>query len=215
MAAFFTLTLDTTAPSGGKITLITLTNTRSITATLAATGATQMKLWGDIGTGSAATTEAAASWETFTESKAIQLTSGDGVKTVYVKFRDDVGNETTSYSATTDLDTTAAIVTVTGPDVAKVSKVAGYNVATFSFSSDTDFVEYSVRVVPQNSSTHTAGTQIGTTNGSENMSGTGDFKADTAISCKINAADLAAASAGDGAKIIKVFVKDKAGNWSV
>ena len=87
--------------------------------------------------------------------------------------------------------------------------------ATFSFSADTDFVSYSVRVVPQNSSTHTAGTQLGTTNGSENMSGTGDFKADTAISCKINAADLAAASAEDGAKIIKVFVKDKAGNWSV
>lgn len=214
MASFFNLVLDTTAPSGASLSIATLTATRNITATLAATGATQMKLYGDIGTG-AATSESAASWETYATSKSITLTSGDGVKTVYVKFRDSVGNETAAISKTTTLDTTGAVVTITGPDVSTISKVDGYNVAAFSFSVDSDFVEYVVRVVPASGSEHTAGVAIGTTNGSTNMAATGSFKANTAISCTINGADLEAASSGDGAKIIKVFVKDSAGNWSV
>lgn len=214
MAAYFNLILDTTAPSGAGISIPSLTNTRSITATLAATDATQMKLYGDIGTGSAATAEASASWETYAESKTIQLTSGDGSKTVYVKFRDAVGNESAAVSAATTLDTTAAIVTITGPDVSTISKLDGYNTAAFTFSSDTDFVAWEVRVVPSSSSARTAGAVIGTANGSANMTGdTGT--AGTPVSCTINGADLEAASSGDGAKIIKVFVKDAAGNWSV
>lgn len=214
MAAFFKLTLDTLAPQNCSIAITSLTATRNITATLAADGATQMKLYGDIGTGSTATAEAAATWETFSTSKAIQLTSGDGTKTVKVKFRDSVGNETAEFTATTSLDTTSAIVTITGPDKSTISKVDGYNVASFSFSSDTDFVEWEVRVVPENSSAHTAGTVIGTAHGSTNMTGTVGT-ANTAVACTINGADLEAASSGDGAKIIKVFVKDSAGNWSV
>lgn len=215
MASYFNLTLDTTAPSGASLSITSLTATRNITATLAASGATQMKLYGDIGTGATATAESAATWETYATSKSISLTSGDGVKTVYVKFRDAVGNETAAISKTTTLDTTSAVVTITGPDVSTISKVNGYNVAAFSFACDSAFVEYQVRVVPANSSVYTAGVVIGTTNGSTNMSGAGTFAANTAINCTINGADLETASSGDGAKIIKVFVKDSAGNWSV
>lgn len=215
MASYFNLVLDTTAPSNGSISIVTLTNALSIKATLSAVGATQMKLYGDIGAGATATTESAASWETYAESKTIQLTSGDGVKTVYVKFRDAVGNESAAVSATTTLDTTAAVVTITGPDVSTISKVNGYNVATFSFSADTEFVSYQVRVVPTSGSAHDAGVVIGTANGSENTSGTDVIAANTAVTVKINGADLEAASSGDGAKIIKVFVKDAGGNWSV
>lgn len=211
MAAFFTLNLDTLAPQNGSISIVTLTNSRSITATLAASGAAQMKLWGDI---ESAASESAASWETYATSKALSLSGSDGSKTVYVKFRDSVGNESASFSATTNLDTTGAVVTITGPDVDTISKVEGYNVAAFSFSVDTAFVYWEVRVVPTSESAHTAGTVIGTTNGSTNMSGEGG-SANTAISCTINGADLELASSGDGAKIIKVFVKDAAGNWSV
>ena len=211
MAAFFTLNLDTLAPQNGSISIVTLTNTRSITATLAATGAAQMKLWGDI---EGAASESTASWETYATSKALSLSGNDGSKTVYVKFRDNVGNESASFSATTTLDTTGAVVTITGPDVDTISKVDGYNVAAFSFSVDTDFIYWEVRVVPASESAHTAGAVIGTTNGSTNMSGEGGA-ANTTISCAINGADLELASSGDGAKIIKVFVKDAAGNWSV
>ena len=47
------------------------------------------------------------------------------------------------------------------------------------------------------------------------MTATGTFKASTAISCKIYGKDLEAASSGDGEKIIKVFVKNAHGTWSV
>lgn len=87
--------------------------------------------------------------------------------------------------------------------------------ATFSFTSNTAFTEYKIKVVPSNSSLHDAGVQIGTANGSTNMSATGTFKASTAISCKIYGKDLELASSGDGEKIIKVFVKNAHGTWSV
>lgn len=211
MASFFTLRLDTLAPQNGSISIPTLTNTRSITATLSAVDASQMKLWGDI---ESASSESEATWETYSESKAISLVGVDGTKTVHVKFRDAVGNETASFSATTNLDTTGAVVTITGPDVDTISKVNGYNVATFAFSVDTDVVAWEVRVVPASGSTHTTGVVIGEENGSTNMTGT-SLKANTAVSCTINGADLETASSGDGAKIIKVFVRDAAGNWSV
>ena len=212
MASYFNLTLDTTAPSGASISLPAFTGSLNITASLAAVDAAQMKLWGDI---TAAATEDAAAWETFATEKSLILTSGDGAKTVYVKFRDNVGNETAAKSAIINLDTAAPVVTITGPDVSTISTVAGFDACEFSFVADQDFVEYMVAVVPASDSAHTAGTVIQTTGGSENMSGTGEFAAASAINCKIKGADLLAASSGDGAKIIKVFVKDAASNWSV
>ena len=217
MAAYFTLTLDTTAPSSTSISLPARSNTVNVTATLAATGATYMKLYGDIcaTAGGDAITESNASWVSYSTSASIILTSTDATKTVYAKFKDDVGNESSAVSATIILDTTAAIVTITGPDVATISKVSGYNVSTFTFSADEAFVEWTVRVVPSNSSVHTAGTEIPTTGGSTNMHGTTETAASTAVNCTIYGADLETASSGDGAKIIKVFVKDKSGNWSI
>lgn len=41
------------------------------------------------------------------------------------------------------------------------------------------------------------------------------YKKATAIDVTIKGADLATASSGDGTKIIKVFVKNAAGTWSV
>lgn len=217
MASYFNLTLDTTAPSGGSISLPARSSNVNITATLNATGASYMKLWGDIAAtaGGAAITEANASWVAYAASKAIILTSTDATKTVYVKFKDDVGNETAAYSASIILDTTVPVVTIVGPDVAKISKVAGFDVSSFSFSADEVIVEWSVRVVPSTTSLHSAGTEIPTTGGSTNMHGTTEKAKDAAVDCTIYGADLETASSGDGAKIIKVFVKDKTGNWSI
>ena len=218
MAAYFTLTLDTTAPTGGSISIPASSNVVNITATLSATGATYMKLYGDIAATSGSSTaisESDASWVAYGTSASVYLTTGDGTKTVYVKFKDDVGNVSAAASATCVLDTTAAVVTIVGPDVATISKVSGYNVSAFTFSADEAFVEWTVRVVPATSSNHSAGTEIPSTGGSTNMHGTTATAADTAVSCTIYGADLETASAGDGAKIIKVFVKDTHGNWSV
>lgn len=216
MAAYFNLTLDTTAPSGGSITLAPRTNSVNITATIAATGASYMKLWGDIcaSEGGTAIAENDASWVAYSTSKALILTGTDGTKTVYIKFKDDVGNESSSVNASTILDTAGATVTIVGPDVSKISKVAGFNVSSFSFSADEAFTEWSVRVVPATSSIHTAGTEIPTTGGSSNTHGTTETEANAAINVSIYGADLETASSGDGAKIIKVFVKDLTGNWS-
>ena len=81
---------------------------------------------------------------------------------------------------------------------------------------DVDFEQYKVCVVPQNSSTQDAGTQIPTEGGSLNTSGSqGSYPKTTPIEVTITGTDLAAASAGDGVKIVKVFVCNAAGTWSV
>lgn len=204
-------------PTGGSISLPQRTSSVNITATLSASGATYMKLWGDIcaSAGGSAISESDASWVAYSTSASIILTSTDGTKTVYAKFKDDVGNESASVNASTILDTAVPIVTIVGPDVSTISKVSGYNVSAFSFSANETIVEWSVRVVPSASSLHTAGTEIPTTGGSTNMHGSTQKAADVAVECTIYGADLETASSGDGAKIVKVFVKDTTGNWSI
>ena len=218
MASYFNLVLDTLAPQGLTVKLNNgsqYTTSKNVTLSISVSDTSpsgyQMKVWGIDG----ATSEDSATWETFAATKSIALPTGDGLKTVYVKVRDDVCNETASASATITLDTSVPAVTIIGPDVSRISKTAPKNVATFSFTSDVAFTEYKIKVVPSKSSLHDAGTLIGTANGSTNMSATGTFKASMAISCKIYGKDLEAASSGDGEKIIKVFVKNAHGTWSV
>lgn len=218
MASYFNLTLDTLAPQGLTIKLnngsqytTNKTVQLAVNVTDESANGYQMKVWGIDGIAK----ESDAVWETLANIKNVTLSTGDGLKTVYVKVRDDVYNETVAASATITLDTSVPAVTIIGPDVSKISKTSPKDVATFSFTSNTAFTEYKIKVVPSNSSLHDAGVQIGTANGSTNMSATGTFKASTAISCKVYGKDLEAASSGDGEKIIKVFVKNAHGTWSV
>lgn len=218
MASFFKLTLDTLAPAGVTLQINSgaqYTTSRNVTLAIGTDDSDrtgyQMKIWGIDGVAS----ESAASWETFAATKSVTLPDGDGLKTVYVKIRDDVYNESSAVSAQITLNTVVPSVTITGPDVSRISKTSPKNVCSFSFVCDVDFVEYKVKVVPSTSSLQDAGVQIGTSGGSTNMSGTGTYSADTPISCKIYGSDLESASSGDGEKVIKVFVKNSAGTWSV
>lgn len=233
MANFFTLTLDTTGPASPSISLNSnaqFATAALVTATINSTDASktgyQMKLWGSIdlawaktngivGASATVVDEASALWITYAASKQLQLSAGDGAKTVSLQLRDDVYNVSATVSDSINLDTTRPIVTITGPDVSKISKQSGKDVASFSFTVDTDIVEYKVKVVTSSGADQATGTQIGTTNGSTNMAQTGDFVAGTVINATIDGADLEAASAGDGSKTIKIFVKDDAGNWSI
>ena len=218
MASYFNLTLDTLAPSGLAVHLngddiYTTTPSVELTLTLTDSPTTgyQMKIWGVEGV----TDEGSASWETYAASKSVTLPSGDGLKTVYVKVRDAVGNESSAASDSITLNTAVPTVTVTGPDKSTISKVVGFDMAVINFMSDIAFEEYKVCVVPATSSTQESGTKIPTTNGSVNTSGSaGGYEADTNIEVKINGSDLEAASSGDGVKIVKVFVKNAAGTWS-
>lgn len=214
MASYFNLTLDTLAPSITAFSInngASVTTSRNVTLNITAPEAASMKIWGIDGVAN----EASASWETFSGTKSVTLTSGDGSKTVYVKVRDSVYNESAASSDTITLSTAIPTITITGPDVSVISEQSGKNVATFSFSSSMALKAWTVRLVPSNSSAHDAGTQIPATGGSTNMSGT-TLAANTSKECKIYGADLSTAAGGtDGTYIIKVFGQASANDlWS-
>lgn len=232
MANYFTLTYDTTGPASPSISLAggaQYTNQQLINSTIGTSDGTttnyQMQLWGDldlawaisggiVSGGSVSVNQASSQWITYATTQQVKLSNGDGLKNVYLVIRDDVYNQSAQSSSSINLDTALPTVTITGPDVSKISNQTGKNISSFSFQSSANYQQFLVKVVSSTGSDHTTGTQIPTTGGSTNMSG-GSGNANTVINSKIYGADLATASAGDGAKIIKVFVQDVAGNWSV
>lgn len=220
MAAFFNLTLDTLAPQGVTLSInagALYTSNKAVTLAIgcsdASTAGYSMKIWGSV-TGAA--TERDAKWENYVASKTVTLTDGDGLKTIYVKVRDNVWNEADPVSATITLNTSIPVVTIVGPDVSIISEIVGKNTSKFNFTADAIFDEYKVGVVPSNNSTVSDVTVIGTTGGSSNTSGSdGNYPADTNIDVTINGTDFKTAAGGaDGTYIIKVFVKNQAGTWS-
>ncbi len=225
MPAYFTLTLDTTAPANPSISLeggATYATQQLIDATIGCsdgnTANYQMLIWGDVDTTENANiqdTEGNSSWIAYGTTQQIKLSSGDGSKTIYLKIRDSVWNVSSQASDSITLDTTLPVVTVGTPDATLISKITGKNESTFTWQVDCIFDEYKIKAVPATGSSHDAGTLIPTTAGSTNTSGSaGDYPATTNISTKINGTDLETASAGDGDKVVKVFVKDKSGQWS-
>lgn len=223
MASYFNLTLDTTAPTGCSLRInngAAKTGQTGVTLSIACsdtvkTGYT-MKVYGDIKVGSntAPLTKDQAAWENFVASKSVTLLSGDGSKTVKVTIRDDVYNEAAEVTAAITLDTQLPTVTITGPDVAKLSAQAGKDASVFSFKADEAFSQYKVKVVPTAASAQDSGVQIPTAAGSVNMSGTGNFTANTNVEATIKGTDFKTAMGGsDGVGIVKVFVFDGV-NWS-
>jgi hypothetical protein len=210
MATNFILTLDTTAPAGvvallnnGDAATGSVNVNLHTTTTDADTTGYQMKVWGDV---VGAPDEASAAWVAYAVDAAVTLTDGDGGKTVNVRLRDDVGNQSAVASDTIVLDTTAPTPNITvDADRTKISKVAGWDVSTFSFAVDQDVAQWDVRVVPAANSPHSAGVSL--------HSG-GALAAGVNQQVQITGAELDAASPGDGAKVIKVFAVDPNGNWS-
>lgn len=222
MASFFNLILDTLAPeslvaklNNGALFTSDVNATLGVTIDDADTTGYQMKIWGVDGV----ETEEDAAWESFAATKAITLAAGDGLKTVHVKVRDNVGNETAAEAVSITMVSDVPVVTVTGPDKSTISKVNGFDSAVISFMADVDFVAYVVCVVPAENSLVDAGALIPDTAGSVNTSGIAEegeaFDANTPINVTIKGADLETASGGDGTKIVKVFVKDARDIWSV
>jgi hypothetical protein len=225
MSAFFDLVLDTTGPAGvgGKINSdATYTTSRAVTlgptTTDSDTTGYQIKIWGNVDLAADANiqdTEANSSWITLTASMAVTLSTGDGVKTLTWRLRDDVNNTSSTASDSITLDTTVPVVTLdSGPTPAKISKQATKRTSTVTWHADTDIQAYKIKVVPSNSSIQSAGTQIPTTGGSTNVSG-GSVTAATTVTTTIDGADLETAAGADGTWHVKIFVQDLAGNWSV
>lgn len=218
MPSNFLLTLDTLGPQGVAATLdggAAYTNTPSVTLTTTTSDPDitgyQMKIWGDIEGGPIP--EASAVWTTYASASAITLSSGDALKTVNVRLRDDVWNESGIASAAITLDTTAPTVSITsGPDRTRVSRIVDRRQSTFTWSADENIDRYEVRVVPAATSLHTEGTLLtNTSGGSSNLSADGAIAGGSAMTTVIDGRDL---PDPDGDKRVKVFVRDTSGKWS-
>jgi len=99
--------VDTTPPTNTSVSIsagAATTNSLAVTLTLAATDAAQMMISND----SAFT---GGTWETYATSKSWTLSSGEGTKTVYAKFKDSASNASTAVSDTITYSATATTQT--------------------------------------------------------------------------------------------------------
>lgn len=101
-------------------------------------------------------------------------------------------------------DTTPPVPTVGTITATKISRVAGKDSTDVSWDTDEAFVEYEIRRVANASDGRGAGNQVETATVSSRTSHTVTITDD----------ELVAASASEGSNLLKVFVKDAAGNWS-
>lgn len=226
MANYVLITLDTTAPSnptividGGATTATAQLVNLTISVGDGVTTGYQMLIWGDVDetyNTSIKTLEGTSVWMPYSTTPQVRLSAGDGAKTINIRVRDDVHNASSIAFDSIAMDTTLPTVTVSVADVAKISKVAGKDTASFTFSVNESYTEYKIKLVGTTGATHDTGTLIPITAGSANTSGTGAFTSATVTTVTVKGVDLETAGATtDGEKIIKVFVKDSSGLWSV
>lgn len=142
-ASYGEVVVDTTAPIGGSVIISSgaaYTKSREVTLSLTATSATHMML-------SESASFAGASWETYATSKNITLTSTDGTKTVYVKFKDGVDNVSSTVSDTIILDTTFPVLTTI--DTPTSSSTSTNPAFKFSLATDTNGIANYAIIVNQ------------------------------------------------------------------
>ena len=234
MANYINLTLDTVGPQGVTLLLnngetVTTSNAIEWKVSCADTDTTgyQMKMWGT----AACPTEEKATWETFISSDMSLIRNAAGLKTIYVKLRDDVYNESATISATINYVKDRPTVQGLFVSPAKLSLIDGKNVAAggFNFNETIDAVK--IMIVSDVNATYDnpSNISIPTTNGSSmwddltvdpyNIS---TLESEIAVPPEIpvgfyiNAKDISAVAPGDGVKIIKVFVRSAlSGLWSL
>ena len=245
VAATCTVILDTDEPdvtlaltkTDGTTVLPAKVNVRGFNARIGFTNETQdspivsYKLTGDFTTSS-------DTWQTFTADSGksymtipdLEFTTGDGLKTITALLMDEAGNiSATGATASATYDATPPVIDVNAPDYNKVSKEhtsrltsAGvvitdkYNdMCTFTWSANEALQAFKV-CVNEVGQTAASATPIGTTNGSQNMSG-GAVEANTDVTSVIFGTDFAATNAvndTDGAYEIIVYGQDEGGTWS-
>ncbi|KKS17283.1 MAG: hypothetical protein UU72_C0004G0022 [candidate division WWE3 bacterium GW2011_GWB1_41_6] len=71
-----------------------------------------------------------ADWESYAEEKDWRLTNNDGLKTVYIKIRDEAGNESNRFSESITLDTTPPELQITRIETAQSSGGTYYSTST-------------------------------------------------------------------------------------
>lgn len=158
----------------------------------------------------------ASSYIPYVTSVPIKLSSGDGTKTIHMVINDSTNKDSIAVSKTITFQQTPPVVTTGTPSTTTITE-GGTEVTTFAFSSNVAFQKYLVGIVPSTASTYSSATTIGTIHGSSNTSGVSStgFPANTNINVSLDAYDIHVAANGGGTTIVKVFVQDMAGNWSV
>lgn len=145
--------IDVTLPTASSISInagATSTTSSSVAITLSATDATS-------GVSDMIVSESSsfvgASWETYSTSKAFALSSGAGTKTVYVKFRDAAGNESSTISDSityTIVNSAPSTPTLLGPAAFVDGSFDNDPTPTLSFSlsdaDSSDTVSYRVQI---------------------------------------------------------------------
>jgi len=121
-----TYTIDTSAPTGGAFTInsgATITNSASVTLNITCATdpwAPVQVAWGN----SASPTN----WVACASSKTLTLPSGDGSKTVYVRFEDGGGNATSDLTQSINLDQTAPTISDISSTTANGSYKSGSSI---------------------------------------------------------------------------------------
>ena len=234
MANYVNITLDTIGPSGVSVLINGDSDKATSSAVSLAIGCSdadtsgyQMKIWGTAD----APSEAEAAWETYQAAKNVTLPSGDGLKTVYVKVRDDVWNESAAASDTINLYEKLPSITGLSVNKSKISFAEGQNVSIGSFYVDEDVDAVKIMLVQSINDSYDAATNIAIpcTNGSKIETDDGDLACVDGVlisqekvgSAKglgfvLYAQDISTVAPGDGVKIVKVFVRSAGtGSWSV
>ena len=200
MAQYFNLVLDTTAPSGGSITVDSYYNAAgSVGLNAGSAGASFMKVWvNQTAAGSASDAEVPSSWEPYANSKTVTF-SNQGTNYVHALFMDEVGNISAVVdSSATVFDSVAPIISaVSINDSADYTNDVNVTVRV-SVSDATSGVDY---VVLSGDITETGDAAKFTFNATDRTNGYKD--------CAVTLAST------DGSKTVSAVATDIAGNSSI
>ena len=106
-------------------------------------------------------------------------------------------------------DTTAPVVTIHSITAGKISRIAGKDSTDIGWSADEDFTSYQIRLVPTSESTVTQGTLI-----EQDQNPAAGGVAGTIYTSTVTDDELVTGAGIEGNNIVKIFVRDAAGNWS-
>lgn len=234
MANYINIILDTIGPSGVSVKIngdadkaITTAVTLAIACADTDLTGYQMKIWGTADV----PTETDAIWETYQTTKNVTLSSGDGLKTVYVKVRDDVWNESATASDTITLYEKVPSIVSFSVTSSRISLVNGKNIISGAFYADENVDAVKLMIVDNVNARHDSPSNIAIPKnaGSELYDDNNDATESEAVlelegrvnkeigfNYTIHASDIVAVAPGDGVKILKAFVRSaETGNWSV
>jgi photosystem II stability/assembly factor-like uncharacterized protein len=192
-----TLTVDNDPPSSISISLDKqgITNLKNLTVNISATDAKEIYIDGDIST-VYEVDNGLRKWIAFRNVLKIKVTDADGTKVVKVKFRDDMGNESTESTASVILDSTPPKGTIL---INNGDEITGSQIVTLKLSATNvnDVVSYQL------------------SNDGNTWSEPSAYPKDSQA-FEVTNWDLKqyGGTNNDGLKIVYVRYKDVSGNWS-